>query len=153
MLVCFIAASFLIYPISNVGALGALRGAIGQIEMTFEEYRRLVGEGREVYLAGSLQDNGTKEILRGSWPIVDLQGEGYLIRVGKALRTVGRALEYDLYPLSVRLVSSRVRAALGPLVPLTFEVANQEALFIEEGQRIEQGQLLGLKKPDPGPGL
>jgi membrane-bound metal-dependent hydrolase YbcI (DUF457 family) len=156
MLVVFIALSFLIYPISNVGALGALRSAIGQIEMTFEEYRRLAGEGRQVYLSGSLQENRTKEILRGEWPIVDLAGEGYLIRVGEVLRSVGRSPEYDLYPLSVR-VSSHSQEGLakesGPsalsLVPLRFEVATAQELYIEEGQQIEQGQLLGLKQPDP----
>jgi inner membrane protein len=157
MLVVFIALSFLIYPISNVGALGALRGAIGQIEMTFEEYRRMVGEGQQVYLSGSLQENRTKEILRGKWPIVDLQGEGYLIRVGQALRTVGRSPEYDLYPLSVRLTSSYTHspstegpvAFAGPLTPLRFFVASYEDLYIQEGDQVEIGQLLGLKEPDP----
>jgi len=152
MLVACIALAFLIYPISNVGALGALRQAIGQIEGTFEEYRRLAGEGKAVFLAGTLSDNLTKEILRGQWPIVDLEGEGYLIRVGRTLRTVGRGPEYDLYPLSVRLQeggSDHSQPSIS-LVPLLFEVLSQEALFVEEGSRIEQGQLLGLKKPDPG---
>jgi membrane-bound metal-dependent hydrolase YbcI (DUF457 family) len=161
LLVTFIALSFLIYPLSNVGALGALRSAIGEIDATFEEYRHLVGRGEAVALAGELQENRTKEILRGSWPIVDLRGEGYLVRVGPALRTVGKGPEYDLYPLSVHLealsssMSDRPSADGSALsaksfVPLRFEVASAADLKVEEGQPIEVGELLGFRRPDPG---
>jgi membrane-bound metal-dependent hydrolase YbcI (DUF457 family) len=153
LLITFIALSFLIYPISNIGAVGALRSAIGEIEATFEEYRLRVGRGEAVALAGELQDNRTKEIWRGVWSIVDLQGQGYLLRVGASLRTVGKGPEYDLYPLSVHLVSSSSPQGPpegGPLVPLRFEVATAAELYVEEGQSIEVGQLLGLRRPDPG---
>jgi phosphatidylserine/phosphatidylglycerophosphate/cardiolipin synthase-like enzyme len=65
---------------------------------------------------------------------------------------VGKGPEYDLYPLSVHLVSSSSPLGPpfgGPLVPLSFVVASASELYVEEGQSIEVGQLLGLRRPDP----
>ncbi len=167
VLVGSILLSVVIYPIADVGVLGALRWAIGDIDATFREYRRLVGAGVAVKLAGELQENATKRIVRGSWPIVDLteDGQGYWILVDGALRSVGRGPDRDFYPLRVHVsrgqgparvrgsssgaaAGAEVEAAQGPWVPLEFEVRSASSLLVREGQRIEEGQLLGLKAPD-----
>ncbi len=159
VLVFCIALSILIYPIVDVGVLGALRNAFGDIDSTYEEYRRLVGSGQQVLLAGELQENATKRIVRGSWPIVDLteDGQGYWVRMDGALRSVGRGAGRDFYPLRVHvqaqgqgdLASEAPRDPVREWVPLEFEVSSASALLVREGERIEEGQLLGFKEPDP----
>ncbi|GEM_PF-610410 len=168
VLVGSIVLSVLIYPIADVGVLGALRSAIGDIDSTFYEYRRLVGSGVSVELVGELQENATKRILRGSWPIVDLteDGQGYWVRMEGAVRSVGRGPGRDFYPLRVHVSRAQAQdgvqaraaelplpprrpAAVGEWVPLQFTVSSASALLVREGQRIEEGQLLGFKEPDP----
>jgi len=172
VLVGSILLSVLIYPIADEGVLGALRSAIGDIDATFVEYRRLVGAGVAVELVGELQENATKRIVRGSWPIADLteDGQGYWVLMDGVLRSVGRGPDRDFYPLRVHVAAARARAraqaqaaelspsprprrpaavAVGEWVPLEFEVSSASALLVKEGQRIEEGQLLGYKGPDP----
>ncbi|MFQ6116655.1 MAG: hypothetical protein ACE5LQ_00155, partial [Candidatus Bipolaricaulia bacterium] len=58
----------------------------------------------EVFLKGRFQDNISKELFEGSYPIVDIFGEGYVISVDGELRTVGKYGSYNLHPLRVHLV-------------------------------------------------
>jgi len=91
-----IAAAFA--PLSQVGLTGALQRALGTMEETFTEYRKLAGS-YEVFLVGSLQDQITGAKREGEWLIVSLVSEGYLVQDGERIRLVGQ--RGNLVPLRV----------------------------------------------------
>jgi hypothetical protein len=55
------------------------------------------------FLQGRFQDNISKELFEGSYPIVDIFGQGYVILHQGELRTVGKYGGYNLHPLRVHL--------------------------------------------------
>lgn len=152
MLLAFVGLAILLWPISERGAFGALREALGDIDTTYTQYRQWAST-HEVFLEGKLQDNQTKQIFEGRWLIADLQGRGYLIRMGSSLRTVGKSPEYELYPLHVRVVAGGPSYEdPGRLVTLSFEVVSIKDLLVKEGQEIRVGEVLGYKAVDRGAG-
>ncbi|MFQ6034028.1 MAG: metal-dependent hydrolase, partial [Candidatus Bipolaricaulia bacterium] len=96
-------ASVTLWPLASMGLLGTMRYALADIDQTYNQYRQLSAQ-YEVFLKGRFQDNISKELFEGSYPIVDIFGEGYVILQGGELRTVGKYGSYNLHPLRVHLV-------------------------------------------------
>ena len=93
-----IAAAFA--PLSQLGLTGALQRALGSLEETFNDYRK-IADSYEVFLVGTLQDPITGEKRQGEWPIVALLPEGYLVLDGDRMRLVGG--RGNLVPLRVTI--------------------------------------------------
>jgi len=93
-----IAAAFA--PLSQLGITGALQRALGTMEETFNDYRK-IADSREVFLVGTLQDQITGEKRQGEWPIVALLPQGYLVLDADRMRLVGE--RGNLAPLRVTL--------------------------------------------------
>jgi len=87
-------------PLSQLGLTGALQRALGTMEETFNEYRKLA-DSYEVFLVGFLQDPITGAKREGEWLIVSLVSDGYLVQDGERLRLVGQ--RGNLVPLRVTL--------------------------------------------------
>jgi inner membrane protein len=68
-----LAAAF--WPLSQLGVQGALQRALGTLEETFNDYRK-IADSYEVFLVGTLQDQITGEKRQGEWPIVALLPSG-----------------------------------------------------------------------------
>jgi len=99
----FLLLGVTLWPLASMGLLGVMRYALADIEGTFQEWRILSSEW-EVFLRGSFQDRITHEVFQAKLPIVDLEGEGYVVVHRGELRTVGKSPEHNLYPLRVHLV-------------------------------------------------
>jgi inner membrane protein len=98
----FLLLAVTLWPLAAMGLIGTMRYALGDIDQTYDDYRRMSAQ-YEVLLQGRFQDNISKELFEGSYPIVDIFGQGYVILHQGELRTVGKYGGYNLHPLRVHL--------------------------------------------------
>lgn len=111
-----------LWPLSQLGVQGALQRALGTLEETFSDYRKLA-DSYEVFLVGSLQDQITGEKRQGEWPIVALLPEGYLIVDQDRIRLVGTG-QANLSPLHVSLKKGQPITVVALSLNLTGPLSN-----------------------------
>jgi inner membrane protein len=97
----FLGLAAALWPLSQLGVQGALQRALGTMEETFNDYRK-IADSYEVFLVGTLQDQITGEKRQGEWPIVALLPQGYLIVDQDLLRLVANS-GGNLSPIHVSL--------------------------------------------------
>jgi len=111
-----------LWPLSQLGLPGALQRALGTLEETQNEYRKLA-DSYEVFLVGTLQDQITGEKRQGEWPIVALLPEGYLIVDQGRIRLVGTG-QANLSPLHVSLKKGQPIRVVALSLNLTGPLSN-----------------------------
>ncbi|MBK1695402.1 metal-dependent hydrolase [Chromatium weissei] len=113
LLICLLAFSALLYPVSGMGFRTGLAHLLGNFDMAREQYVKHVGQ-HWYRLKLEATDNLTLERISGEFPVVGIWKNGLIVLQGEGLRAVGENLDaHNLYPNHVELVTGEPLRVVG----------------------------------------
>lgn len=119
LLIALLGGCLALYPVSGLGVRMGLQHLLGNFEMAREEYLKRAGDR---WYAARLEatDNLTLERVTGEFPVVGVWKNGLILRMGEALRAVGRnETAHNLYPLHIELIEGEPLRVVAHRIPMT----------------------------------